>query len=704
MTLQPGQVLKDRYEIVGVLGEGGMGRVYRAKDTLAMDLFELAVKELKIEDFVADEERTIPKSGNAGDEAEFTLPHVSGEINIQIYPEGGGENTIPRQHPLPHSSSGQTFAESQFKTEARLLHYLNHPNLPKVHDYFRDGDDLYLVMDLIEGQDLEDVLEEAGDKRLDAKRILEWTSQVMDALRYCHQSGVFHRDVKPENIILTDLGRVYLVDFGIAGRRQSEAAPTVGGGTVGFCPPEQWDRLTFDARSDVYALGATLYRLFTRETPQDARERVIEEHLITPVEINPNIEPRISNCIMKALCLDPKGRFSSILEFQHALGLIPGDFKPPSIYEVFPGDDLPAIARSASKGAVIRLHGGRYPIKDTLVINQDLSLEAVDDTRPEIACGRTLHVACFKNGNWKISGIDFIHTGTFSADVVMVNGKAIEIDDCTFTGGILDVKKQDGSGLVIRGNTNGVVRRSRFLQNGYRGVSILDHAIVHLVDNVCENNQRAGIALNGKARGYVGSNRCANNGYPGISIQDTAQADIEDNTCEANEYSGISVRSQGEVFVSNNICRKNEKSGITVSGKAEPKIEFNTCELNKEFGIMFTENARGQASKNTCHGNHKSGIGVMEKADPDLSRNLCEQNRECGLYFSGHGGGNIWKNECRKNRSHGIELAGLAAPYLEGNQFLENGEHGISVGKDAVPVQINNTSKGNGRGDSIHYQ
>ena len=64
----------------------------------------------------------------------------------------------------------------------------------------------------------------------------------------------------------------------------------------------------------------------------------------------------------------------------------------------------------------------------------------------------------------------------------------------------------------------------------------------------------------------------------------------------------------------------------------------------------------------------------------------------------------LWKNECRKNRSHGIEITGSAAPYLNANQFIENGEHGISVGKAAMPVQVNNTSKGNGRGDSIHYQ
>lgn len=705
MSLQPGQVLKDRYEIVAFLNEGGMGSVYKARDTLAEGSLMLAVKELKITDFVEADDRTLPNM------VDFTFPGLDGTFaRLDDFDENDDETRLlaeeitPRPYSQPRSTSRQTIAESQFKAEARILHFLNHPNLPKVHDYFREDDDLYLVMDLIEGRDLDQVLKEDGHNGLQGEQVLGWISQVMDALRYCHMKGVIHQDIKPENIILTEKGRVFLVDFGIAGRKVGDDIQGVRGGTDGYCPPEQYESGIIDTRSDIYALGATLYKLVTGITPQKGSERTIHDEVISPIQISPKLSQVVDACIRKALSLAPEDRYTSILEFQQAIGLIPEDYRPPSVFEVYPGDDLAGIARTAGKGAVIRLHGGRYQIKDTLVVNRDLNLEAADDIRPVVVCKRSVWVASFSGGSWKITGIDFIHEGDYPADVVVVEGKNIEIEDCTFSGGIADPKKPMGSGLVLRGSTNGWVKKSTSRKNGRCGIEVKGNCIVHIIDNLCTENQHNGIIYNEKSSGYVGGNKCLFNGYPGLAIQGAARVDAEGNICEENRYSGLTDSSIGAVSILNNICSRNETNGITISGNAAPKVEHNTCELNKEFGILFVENAKGQVSKNVCRLNHKSGIGVKGKADPDLNRNLCEQNRECGLYLTDRGVGNLWKNECRKNRSHGIEITGSAAPYLNANQFIENGEHGISVGKAAMPVQVNNTSKGNGRGDSIHYQ
>lgn len=200
-SLPPGSIIENRYRITEMIGEGGMSRVYLAED-LRLDT-RVAIKE-----------------------------------NLQTALE----------------------SRRQFEQEARILAHLNHPNLPRVIDHCSDpaSGRQYLVMDYVEGEDLEVIVQRSGP--LSEQVVLNWIRQVMDALTYLHSQSppVVHRDVKPANIKITPQGKAVLVDFGIAKLQGSGTLTGARAFTPGYAPPEQYGLRT-TARSDVYALGATLY-------------------------------------------------------------------------------------------------------------------------------------------------------------------------------------------------------------------------------------------------------------------------------------------------------------------------------------------------------------------------------------------------------------------------------------------------------------
>ena len=272
MSVQIGEVLKDRYQIKAILGEGGMGTVYLAQDLLTDRL--RAIKEL--------------------------------------YPD-----------PLADEARLQA-ARQQFRREAEALSQLRHRNIPRVSDYFDIDENEYLVMDYIEGESLADIL--GHQKRPTERLVCAWLEQILDALDYCHRHQVLHRDIKPANIILTPEGQVMLVDFSLVkvyDPRNPRTATIVHGlGTPEYTPLEQYDTGTghTDARSDVYALGATLYHLLTGHAPQPVSQRILNPDTQPPLqELNPRISPWMTQFVQQAMAIHPQDRFESVREMRKEL-------------------------------------------------------------------------------------------------------------------------------------------------------------------------------------------------------------------------------------------------------------------------------------------------------------------------------------------------------------------------------------------------
>jgi len=277
--LTPGTVLQDRYKIIEQIGQGGMGAVYRAED-LRLPGRECAIKEV------------------------FLEPGASPVALAQL--------------------------REQFYREARVLARLDHPNLPKVSDYFTASGREYLVMDFVPGQDLKTLLEEVRrqGRFLPERDVLAWARQLCDALEYLHGQDppVLHRDIKPANIKLTPAGTVKLVDFGLVKLLITDEERTItllpGRGTLQYTPLEQYggDTGEVDVRSDIYSLGATLYHLLTGEPPADAKTRFLRpDSLIPPRQLNPSLSPQTERVILWAMAMHPAERPSSIAEFRAAL-------------------------------------------------------------------------------------------------------------------------------------------------------------------------------------------------------------------------------------------------------------------------------------------------------------------------------------------------------------------------------------------------
>ncbi len=299
------EVLRGRYQIKSQLGRGGMGAVYEAYD----NVFDttVALKEILVD-----------------------LTKV----------------TTPKQ---------QQMVRGAFEREAKILAMVKHEAFPHVRDYFVETDRQYLVMELVDGEDLASLLERR-QAAFPLANVLHWTSQLLDALDYLHTLNppVIHRDIKPQNLKLTSRGKIKLLDFGIAKGKDSAAASetvsnqTFVAATLNYSPLEQILRVldpTFqevitqrhdekstramshnaDARSDLYALGATIYHLLTNKLPIDALKRALEiwggksDPLEYPAKLNPEIPKEVADWIMKAMEIEYENRFATADQMLSAL-------------------------------------------------------------------------------------------------------------------------------------------------------------------------------------------------------------------------------------------------------------------------------------------------------------------------------------------------------------------------------------------------
>lgn len=221
---------------------------------------------------------------------------------------------------------------SAFEREARILARLRHPVLPKVIDHFAENGDQFLVMEHISGDDLAKRLENATAP-FPISWVMFWADQMLDALSYLHshEPPIVHRDIKPQNLKLTDENHIVLLDFGLSKDFDSSTtgnsmnSASVAGYSPHFASMEQIRGTGTDARSDLYSLSATLYQLLTNTIPADALTRADallggQKDPIVPLnEINPEITPAVSDVILKGIELRQDQRFASAAEMQKTL-------------------------------------------------------------------------------------------------------------------------------------------------------------------------------------------------------------------------------------------------------------------------------------------------------------------------------------------------------------------------------------------------
>jgi len=303
MGLSIGDIVGD-YKIVQEIGRGGMGRVFKVEHSVTR-----RVEAMKVLD--------------------------------------GG-------HPGNSQSSARSLREIQLQAS------LYHPNIAAVHNAFWAGEDLVLVMELINGRSLRQVLESG---RVPLKSALSYARQAASAISYAHKRGVIHRDISPANMIVSSSGVLKVTDFGLA-KGMGDVPLSQSGAPLGsywYMSPEQVRGAISDERSDIYSLGVVLYELTTGKKPFDGASafEVMAEQVskvpVPPIEIDPTVPQALNDAILRALNKDPEERFQSVVEFRQVLQ------GPTAVAETGPRSPIPLwiAAALACLGIILgylRLH------------------------------------------------------------------------------------------------------------------------------------------------------------------------------------------------------------------------------------------------------------------------------------------------------------------------------------------------------------
>jgi serine/threonine-protein kinase len=272
-NLEIGTTIGD-YQVIGILGAGGMGKVYKVRNVISD-----RVEALKV-----------------------LLPDLATEPDLA----------------------------DRFVREIKVQASLEHPNIASLHTALRVENQLLMLMEFVEGMTLDQKLK-AGP--LPISEAVEYVAQVLGALGYAHQHGVIHRDIKPANMMLTPSGVIKLMDFGIA-KAATDRKLTMTGTTMGslyYMSPEQIKgAATLDARSDLYSIGVTLYELVTGKRPFDGDSQFaimaahLEKNPIPPITLDPRLPAELNDIILLSVAKDPAARFQTAEAFRNALLNIQG--------------------------------------------------------------------------------------------------------------------------------------------------------------------------------------------------------------------------------------------------------------------------------------------------------------------------------------------------------------------------------------------
>ena len=276
--LTAGTLLAGRYEIVGRIGAGGMSNVYKAKDQ-KLNRF-VAVKVLK-----------------------------------------------------PEFSADATFVK-KFRVEAQSAAGLSHPNIVNVYDVGEEDGIYYIVMELVQGTTLKHYIERKG--KLDIREVLNISVQIASGMGAAHANRIIHRDIKPQNVIMSRDGKVKVTDFGIAKAADSTTVTTNAAGSVHYISPEQARGGYSDEKSDIYSLGITMYEMVTGKVPYDGENNVsvalqhIQGNMVPPRQLNPEIPRSVERIIRKCTQKKPDLRYSSakelIMDLRRALAEPDGNY------------------------------------------------------------------------------------------------------------------------------------------------------------------------------------------------------------------------------------------------------------------------------------------------------------------------------------------------------------------------------------------
>lgn len=605
-----------RYRIEQTLGYGGFAITYLAYDSVLNRL--VAVKEL-LPDGCARE------------------PHT-----LSVSPQRLTTNQFEQ-------------IRQRFVEEAQLLAQLNHQSIVRVYDVFEAHNTAYIVMEYLHGQTLSQLLQERGGV-MPEQEAVEYIFQICDALQVVHQRGYLHRDIKPSNIIVTHEGRAVLIDFGAA--REFTAGQTRAYTmmlTPTYAALEQYGATTkLDERTDLYALGATLYHLVTGQPPLPAPDRARGLPLPAPHQIAPEVSEGVSRAIVHAMGLHPEERPASVRDWGNELRQAIGLAKPPPLQPPNqPPPQTPARSAQKTRGALSLTLGilGLVSLFIVLFIALRNIVDSAAQSQPNtwFSPPSELTLAPPQAGsaidlNESVSriasgGVIYLEPGTYILSRPIRVNKPLRLTGKGNRGEVvlkLENAPEDAP-YVISCESDGVVtlENIEFVYHGSAPARVCqvvsgEASIMRCVfrGGVWNEQKRvggSGVVLFSDSRAAIRDSVFVNNGLHGIEAQNSARLTAEGNTCEENKEAGIALLKNAQGEARNNLCRNNGLHGIAAQDSARLTAEGNVCENNQQSGIIFWHKTTGEARDNTCRFN-QWGISVKRDALPVIGDNTLYSN------------------------------------------------------------------------------
>ncbi|AFZ14509.1 serine/threonine protein kinase [Crinalium epipsammum PCC 9333] len=597
----------------------------------------------------------------------------------------------------------------RFKREGRILARLNHPNVVRVFTLFEERDTAYLVMELITGNTLRDELDSQPEKRLSPARIEAVMNQLVDALATIHTAGIYHLDIKPDNVLLMPDGKVVLVDFGAA--KQSFNTQSTRQFTGSYGAPEVIAGGDIGVGSDIFELGMMLHEMVTGELPPSALSRLIKDSW-KPKDLG---EP-LQKLVTDALQIELEQRPNNIRIWWESRIAV----NKTIIVSATGGGNYTTIGeaiKNAQPDSCILVRPGLY--QESLII--DKQLEIIGDGLVADIVIESTDSSCIimQTDDAVVSGLTLRGRGAVKGNkfytVDIPQGKLV-LEDCDITSDSLaciaihgttanpvirrcQIHDGEGSGVYFHENGQGTVEDCDIFANAASGVGITSGGNPIIRRCQIHDGKKAGVVVKENGQGTVEDCDIFANANVGVVITSGGNPIIRRCQIHDGKKAGVAVQENGQGTVEDCDIFANTNAGIGITKGGNPIIRRCQIHDGKSAGVAVQENGQGTLEDCDIFANDNVGIGITKGGNPIIRRCQIHDGKSAGVYVYENGQGTIEDCDIFANANGGVAILKQGSnPIIRRCQINRNAFQAVRVSENGAGRVENCNLTGNTAG------